>query len=52
MALAGLSYKDNRDLTCGGLSLVMDAMLNHAQNAEIQKIGAAVLADLSLNGRI
>jgi len=27
----------------------MGAMINHSSNAEIQKIGAAVLADLSLN---
>jgi hypothetical protein len=51
MALAGLSYRDNRDLTNGGIQLVMAAMVNHSNNAEIQKIGAAVLTDLCLNGK-
>jgi len=41
MALAGLSYKENRDLTNGGIQLVMRAMVNHSSNVEIQKIGAA-----------
>jgi hypothetical protein len=40
---------DSRDISNGGVQLVMQAMVSHATNPEIQKIGSAVLADLSLN---